>query len=68
MKCYLVTYACDTDPKSLEPLTLHVMAYDAEHAEEKFYDSDDGDVGWRVLSVRLAQSRPCDETAHYRAA
>lgn len=54
MRRYAVTYACDTDPKGLEPMVCHVKAYDAEHAAEKFYNSDDGEAGWRVLSVCLA--------------
>jgi hypothetical protein len=54
VKRYRVTFVCDTDHRELEPMHWHCRAYDAEHAEEKFYNSDDGEAGWRVVKVNVA--------------
>lgn len=51
MKRYQITYTdCD------ETQTWHCSAYDASHAEEKFWDSceaEGGSQGIRVVSVKM---------------
>lgn len=51
-KRWAVSYRCDTGPEHVG--VWHCKAFDAEHAEEKFYDSDDGEAGWIVTGVKRA--------------
>ena len=49
MKRYRITYR-DLDPCC--PLfTMHVKAWDREHALMKFQDADPDDDGWLVISI-----------------
>jgi hypothetical protein len=43
----------DLDPGAPD-FSMIVKAYDREHAEEKFWDSGDGDDGWRIVSIEDA--------------
>lgn len=49
MKLFRITYTDESDPCCPE-FTQRVRAHDREHAEEKFFDSDDFD-GWKILRV-----------------
>lgn len=51
MRRYVISYR-DQDPGC--PVFRAVWrAYSAEHAEERFWESSDGDDGWQILSVTL---------------
>ena len=46
---YVVTYTDRSDPGCPE-MTWHCWAYNLEHAEDKFYSSDDD--GWSIINLR----------------
>ena len=52
---FRIVYRDHHDPASPD-FEQFTWAYDAGHAEDKFYDTDD--TGWRILSVdRVRESR-----------
>jgi hypothetical protein len=50
---YAITYVNAFDDPSCLPMTWRTWAYSAEHAEERFYDSDDD--GWKILSTKRSR-------------
>lgn len=47
---YRITYTDDSpEPSGFGEATCEVWAYNAEHAREKFFDTDD--EGWRILAI-----------------
>ena len=51
---YLIRYRDDSPGAPV--FTWRTRAYSAEHAEEKFLDSPDGE-GWKVLEVERVRER-----------
>lgn len=47
----------DGDDGAVSPDNWGTWAYDAEHALQNFYDSADGDTGWRVLGVSKVRAK-----------
>lgn len=45
---YRITYRDDSPGSPTFPWAT--WAYNEDHALERFYDSDDGDTGWKVVS------------------
>jgi len=54
MHKYRIKYR-DLDP-GCPVFTMHVKAYDRGHAEELFWDSDSGDDGWLIVSIKKVAS------------
>ena len=59
---YRITYTGREHDPSITPMTWSTWAYNLEHAEDKFYDTDDGE-GWEILSI----ARVLDSTSQHRA-
>lgn len=49
---FLVRYR-DASPGA-PVFSMYIRGFDREHAEEKFWDSSDGDDGWEILSITEA--------------
>lgn len=59
MRTYTVSYT-DTHDPLCPTFTWRCRAYSAEHAEEKFFDQDDfdnGNEGWKVLTIEREKKR-----------
>lgn len=48
---YEIEYTDDTDPSGFGTDHVRYWAYDPEHAIDKWYNSADGDCGWRLLTI-----------------
>jgi hypothetical protein len=59
---YRITYTGREHDPGMTPMTWSTWAYNLEHAEDKFYDTDDGE-GWTILSI----ARVLDSTSQHRA-
>ncbi|MGA8297091.1 MAG: hypothetical protein WB770_08630 [Acidimicrobiales bacterium] len=59
---YRITYTGQEHDPGMAPMTWNTWAYNLEHAEDKFYDTDDGE-GWTILSI----ARVLDSTSQHRA-
>lgn len=59
---YRITYTGREHDPGMTPMTWSTWAYNLEHAEDKFYDTDDGE-GWEILSI----ARVLDSTSQHRA-
>lgn len=67
-KCFVVKYTDECDPASFGSAEWRCFAFDAEHAEMKFLESEDSD-GWKILSVgRPRDSRGKVSTKYDREA
>lgn len=57
---YRITYTGKENDPGMAPMTWNTWAYNLEHAEDKFYENDEG---WVILSI----ARVLDSTSQHRA-
>ena len=60
MNRYCVTYT-DLNDDGCPRFTWHCSAWDQEHAERKFYESDD-DEGWVVVKIKRVPTTPAERS------